>query len=53
MADHYSAKFIQALETHNRETLVAIPKSDLHSDMAKIGQLCLNKGDFADRMKEL
>ena len=35
MADNYSEQFIQALETHDRETLVAIPKSDLHNHIGR------------------
>ena len=52
MADKYTEKFIQALETHDRETLVAIPKSDLHNH---IGRGCRKQWlsqklnhDFAD-----
>ncbi len=35
MADRFSEQFIKALETNDRETLVAIPKSDLHNHIGR------------------
>ncbi len=35
MTDDYSKKFIQALENKDRETLLTIPKSDVHNHIGR------------------
>ena len=35
MTDNYSKKFIQALENKDRETLLSIPKSDVHNHIGR------------------